>query len=126
MSNIESVFKYKGSSDNTMKMISIWLTFCIVIPGLIHQASSIKYPINYMTDYLDVGRDKSEDIFKLPLDTLQERLLNTFPRFENTFFASQMKMDKSIINRSLSGLVNILKKETSFEIEKSNYKKMNL
>ena len=30
MSNIESVFKYKGSSDNAMKMISIWLTFCIV------------------------------------------------------------------------------------------------
>ena len=55
----------KGSSDHAMKMISVWLSLCIVIPGIVHQVTSIMYPLNYMTDYLDVSREQRNEIFVL-------------------------------------------------------------
>ena len=48
----------EGSSDNAIKMISLWLALCIVIPGIVHQVTAIIYPVNYMTDYLDVSREQ--------------------------------------------------------------------
>jgi len=107
----------RGSADQAMKMIYIWLAFCIVIPGLVHQLTSIKYPTNYMTDYLDVSRDQSNDIFELSTDTLQSKLFNEFPSLKQTLFASDTSMNVSVINRSISSLVNILNKNVSFKIE---------
>ena len=113
----------KGSSDQAIKMISIWLTFCIIIPGAIHQISSLKYPTNYMTDYLDVSREQESEIFKLPADTSRIKLLENFPRLKNTLYAADTSINKSIINRSLSGLVNILNKNVGYKIENSNEEK---
>ncbi len=113
----------KGSSDQAIKMISIWLTFCIIIPGAIHQISSLKYPTNYMTDYLDVSREQESEIFKLPADTSRMKLLEKFPRLKNTLYAADTSINKSIINRSLSGLVNILNKNVGYKIENSNEEK---
>ena len=104
-------------------MISIWLTFCIIIPGAIHQISSLKYPTNYMTDYLDVSREQESEIFKLPSDTSRMKLLEEFPRLKNTLYAADTSINKSIINRSLSGLVNILNKNVGYKIENSNEEK---
>ena len=113
----------KGSSDQAIKMISTWLTFCIIIPGAIHQISSLKYPTNYMTDYLDVSREQESEIFKLPADTSRIKLLENFPRLKNTLYAADTSINKSIINRSLSGLVNILNKNVGYKIENSNEEK---
>lgn len=113
----------KQSSDQALKMISAWLLLCIIIPGAIHQFSSIKYPVNYMTEYIDADRDKSNAIFKLPTDTLKVRLLEEFPFLEGTFFAADSGVDKSVINRSISGLVNSENKIVSKKIEVSNEQK---
>jgi|TARA_B110000914_G_scaffold152075_1_gene133370 ABC-2 type transport system permease protein len=113
----------KNSSDQALKMISIWLLLCIIIPGTIHQISSINYPVNYMTEYIDIDRDKSNDIFKLPTNTLRMQLFDKFPKLEKTFFANDLDIDKSIINRSLSGLINIENKNIALAIENSNEQK---
>ena len=76
-----------------------------------------------MTDYLDVSRDQSNEIFALPSDTLQMKLLDEFPTLENTLYASDTIMDKSIIDRSVSGLVNTLNKNIATTIENSNEEK---
>ena len=110
----------KGSSDLAIKMISIWLAFCIIIPGAVHQISSLKYPTNYMTDYLDASRDQSNSIFKLSADTSRITLLKEFPRLKNTLYAADTSINKVIINRSLSALVNILNKNVGYAIEESN------
>ena len=68
-----------GSTDQAIKMISIWLVLCIIIPGLFHQIISIKFPAGYMTDFID-ARDQSDDIFDLPTDSLQIKLLQAFPK----------------------------------------------
>jgi ABC-2 type transport system permease protein len=90
----------KNSSDQALKMISIWLLLCIII-----------------------DRDKSNDIFKLPTNTLRMQLFDKFPKLEKTFFANDLDIDKSIINRSLSGLINIENKNIALAIENSNEQK---
>ena len=76
-----------------------------------------------MTDYLDVSREQESEIFKLPADTSRIKLLENFPRLKNTLYAADTSINKSIINRSLSGLVNILNKNVGYKIENSNEEK---
>ena len=110
----------KNSPDHAIKMISTWLVFCIIIPGAFHQVASLKYSTNYMTDYLDVSRDQRYGIFDLPADTLQSKLLKIFPKLQNTIYAVDTSLNKSIVDKSISGLVNVLNKEVVKKIEKSN------
>ena len=110
----------KNSPDHAIKMISTWLVFCIIIPGAFHQVASLKYSTNYMTDYLDVSRDQRYGIFDLPADTLQSKLLKIFPKLQNTIYAADTSLNKSIVDKSISGLVNVLNKEVVKKIEKSN------
>jgi len=110
----------KNSPDHAIKMISTWLVFCIIIPGAFHQFASLKYSTNYMTDYLDVSRDQRYGIFDLPADTLQSKLLKIFPKLQNTIYAADTSLNKSIVDKSISGLVNVLNKEVVKKIEKSN------
>ena len=112
-----------GSSDQAVKMISVWLAFCIIIPGGVHQISSLKHPTNYMTDYLDVSRDQSNKIFELPTETLRKELLKGFPSLQTTLYATDTSLNKGVINRSVSGLVNILNKNVARTIEWSSERK---
>ena len=115
-----------GSTDQAIKMISIWLVLCIIIPGLLHQIISIKFPAGYMTDFIDASRIQSDDIFDLPTDSLQIKLLQAFPKLEKTLYATDTLVNKSIINRSLSGLINNLNKIVVEKIEMNNGQKNKL
>ena len=72
-----------------------------------------------MTEFLDVDREQSNAIFKLSPDTLKIKMLDAFPILEKTVFATDTIMDENIINRGVSGLVNILNKDVAKKIEKS-------
>ena len=109
--------------DQAIKMISFWMISCIIAPGLFHQATSLKYSTNYMVDYLDVARDQRYEIFELSTDSLQLELLKSFPKLTNTIYAADSIMNKTIINRSISGLVNILNKRAAQKIERINDEK---
>ena len=113
----------RGSSDNAIKMISLWLALCIVIPGIVHQVTAIIYPVNYMTDYLDVSREQRGKIFDLSSDSLEVELVDEFPWLKNTLYAADSTINSSIVNRSVSGLVNILNKNVASKIENSNENK---
>jgi ABC-2 type transport system permease protein len=108
-----------GSPDQALKMISTWLAFCIIIPGAFHQFSSLKYSANYMTDYLDVSRNQKYEIFDLSTDILQTKLLESFPNLRSTLHANDTTLNKSVINRSISGIVNTYNKKVSHKIETS-------
>ena len=112
-----------GSSDQALKMISIWMVFCIIIPGTVHQITSLKYPTNYMTDHLDVSRELSNNIFNLPEDDLKKGLLEEYPFLQSTLYASDTSINMATINRSVSGLINSLNKNVSISIEFSSKKK---
>ena len=115
----------KGSVDQALKMISVWVVLSIIMPGLFHQITSIKFSTNYMVDYLDVARDQRYEIFDMSIDTLQKELLMSFPMLKNSTYAQDTTIDKGIVNRSISGLVNVLNKKAAVKIEKESELKNN-
>ena len=115
----------KGSVDQAIKMISVWVVLSIIMPGLFHQITSIKFSTNYMVDYLDVARDQRYEIFDMSTDTLQKELLMSFPMLKNSTYAQDTTIDKGIVNRSISGLVNVLNKKAAVKIEKESELKNN-
>ena len=110
----------KGSVDQAIKMISVWVVLSIIMPGLFHQIASIKFSTNYMVDYLDVARDQRYEIFDMSTDTLQKELLESFPLLKNSTYAQDTTIDKGIVNRSISGLVNVLNKKAAVKIEEES------
>ena len=115
----------KGSVDQAIKMISVWVALSIIMPGFFHQITSIKFSTNYMVDYLDVARDQRYEIFDMSTDTLQNELLESFPVLNSSVYAQDTTINKGIINRSISGLVNILNKKAAGKIEKESELKNN-
>ena len=79
-----------------------------------------------MTDFIDASREQSDDIFDLPTDSLQIKLLQVFPKLEKTLYGADTTINKSIINRSLSGLINNLNKNVVGKIEMNNERKNKL
>lgn len=62
------ILKSNGSSPQAFTMIGVWMVVCIVIPGAVNQYASTKYPVNLMTDYLDVNRKEAYEVFELSRD----------------------------------------------------------
>jgi len=115
-----------GSSSQAFRMISIWLVLCVLVPGAIHQFASMKYPANYMTNYLDASRKEAYEIYELSPDTLAKELLLLYPELENTKHAKDTIIDKRIINNSISALVNSKNKKAIANIEHQNEQKNKL
>jgi len=112
--------KSHSSSSIAFKMISIWLIFCVLIPGAVHQIASIKYPANYMTDYLDANRKEAYEIYDLAPDTLSVLLKNIYPDLIKTEHGQNTLADEEIINNTVTAIVNQLNKTAIEKIEKQN------
>ncbi|WP_028296834.1 DUF3526 domain-containing protein [Olivibacter sitiensis] len=110
----------KGSASQAIKMASLWLLFCVVIPGGIHQLASLKYPGSYMTDYLDASRDETYKLYRLSADTVKQRLLAAYPDLTETQYAKDTLANEGIIGNSASGLINKLMKKAALTVENSN------
>lgn len=116
----------RGSANQALMMIALWLLLCIVIPGGIHQLSSLKYPTSYMTDFIDASRDETYDIWGLPDDSVRNSLLVLYPDLAQTKHGRDSIADGGIMSYSSSGLVNMLMKKTAMAIEKNNKAKNQL
>jgi ABC-2 type transport system permease protein len=110
----------KGSANQALKMVAVWLLFCIVLPGSIHQIASLKYPASYMTDYINAKRDETYKLWDLPTDSVRNRLLVLYPELAKTKHGKDTIADKDIIDNSSSGLVNELMKNTALAIENNS------
>lgn len=115
--------KGRGSSNQAIKMASLWLLLSVIIPGSLHQIASLKYPDSYMTDYLDASRDETYKIYNLSADTLKQRLLTAYPELAQTAHGKDTVADESIIGNSASGLINTLMKEAAATVEHNNENK---
>ena len=120
------ILSSSGSSSIAFKMIGFWLMFCIVIPGSVHQYASIKYPVNYMTDFLDANRKEAYQIYELPIDYLYYQLIDLYPNLSQTIHASDERIDNNIISNSICALVNQLNKNAIKKIEFQNEAKNKL
>jgi len=114
------ILKSHSSSSIAFKMISFWLIFCVLIPGAVHQLASLKYPANYMTDYLDANRKEAYEIYDLAPDTLSVLLKNIYPDLIKTEHGQDTLADEEIINNTVTAIVNQLNKTAIEKIEKQN------
>ena len=109
-----------SSSSASFKMISIWLLFCVIIPGSVHQYVSFKYPVNYMIDFLDVNRKQTYEVFKLDNIDLYDVLMEIHPELVETNKSQETRLDNQLIRRSISTIINQMNIDAANEIERQN------
>ena len=105
-----------SSSSVAFKMISIWLLFCVIIPGSVHQYVSMKYPANYMTDFLDVNRKQTYEVFKLDNIDLYDFLIEIHPELVETNKSDEETLDNQLIRRSVSSIINQMNIAAAFNL----------
>ncbi|MAZ58735.1 MAG: hypothetical protein CMP56_04970 [Flavobacteriales bacterium] len=115
-----------GSSAIAFKMISAWLLLCVLIPGSVHQFASMKYPVNYMTDYLDVNRKEAYEVFELSTDSLYYRLVEIYPALNETVHGQEDEIDNRIIRNTVCAVINEMNKNVIKDIEQQNEAKNQL
>jgi ABC-2 type transport system permease protein len=118
--------KSKGSSSIAFKMISVWLIFCVLIPGAVNQLSSMKYPANYMTDYLDANRKEAYEVFELENDSLSDLIMDVYPGLSETLYGQDSLLDEEIVGNTVSVLINQINKKAIEKIEQQNEAKNKL
>ena len=116
----------KSSTSIAFKMISVWLLFCIIIPGSVHQYVSYKYPVNYMTDFLDVNRKQTYDIFKLDNSDIYTKLLEIHPEISLNKDFLEINLESKKIRRSICSIINKMNVDAANEIERQNEDKNRL
>ena len=107
-------------------MITLWLIFCVIIPGSVHQYVNLKYPTNYMTDFLDANRKDTYDVFKFSKEELNERLLAIYPELSKTKHAKDSIINRTIVRNTMSAIVNQLNLDAIKKIEEQNSNKNKL
>ncbi len=120
------ILKSSGTSSQAFTMISVWLLLCVVIPGAVHQYASIRYPANLMTDFLDVNRKEAYSVFEVSSDTLAQKLKAIYPQLANTKNGQDSVSDESIVQHTVSALINEMNKLAVNNIESLNDEKNQL
>ena len=115
-----------GSTSIAFKMISLWLLLCVLIPGTAHQYANLKYPVNYMTDFLDANRKETYDVFKYSKEELNTRLLEIYPNLNSTSHAKDTSVNRTVVRNTMSAIVNKLNTNAIGKIEQQNNFKNNL
>ena len=118
-----------SSSSAAFNMISIWMLFCVVIPGSVHQYVSFRYPVNYMIDFLDVNRKQTYEVFKLDNIDLYDVLMEIHPELSETNKSQEStldNLDNQLIRRSISTIINQMNIDAANEIEMQNKDKNDL
>lgn len=114
----------KSIMGNSLKMVGIWLLFAFVIPAIVHQCVSIAKPTNLMTDFIEV-REMRQELFTND-SLLHKKLIHYFPEI----VTSPVYVDSTKISlakrRSVSAVVNELRKESLQPIQKESEEKNNM
>jgi len=113
------IIVYSSSSKSiAFKMISMWLILCVLIPGSVHQYVSLKYPTNYMTDFLDANRKETYAVFKLPKEELHYLLMGIYHDLETTKQGQDSLINRKIVRNTMSAIVNQI---NIYAINKTEY-----
>tara|TARA_B110000003_G_scaffold19338_1_gene18887 strand:+ start:3723 stop:5048 length:1326 start_codon:yes stop_codon:yes gene_type:complete len=115
-----------SSTSIAFKMISMWLLLCVLIPGSVHQYVSLKYPPNYMTDFLDANRKDTYAVFKLPKDELHHLIMGVYLDLDTTKQGQDSLINRTIVRNTMSALVNQINIYAINKIEQQNDSKNNL
>ena len=114
------VINSSGSSEIAFKMISVWLLLCVIVPGSVHQLASIKYPVNYMTEYLDSNRKETYEVFDLPIDSLHARLVKIYPSLYSNQSTKDYEINQKNRRNIIAAIISDMNKQAIAKIEQQN------
>lgn len=77
-----------GQTAQAMAITIVWVMVALVIPGMVHLASSLYYPNNLMVKYLDAKRVDQEKIYALPHAQIWSEVSSKLPEIKSTKLAS--------------------------------------
>ena len=121
------IIKLSNSSFSiAFKMITVWLIFYVIVPGAAHQYSNLRYPTNYMTDFLDANREETYAIFKKSKEELYDDLINIYPDLKSSAHAKDSVISREIVRNGMSAIANHLNINAIEKIEIHNQKKNSL
>lgn len=103
------IIKNKNLLSIILKMSFSFILFVFVTPGIVHQLLSINYPVNLMTDIIDV-RDQRQELYGKPHDAINSQLKIIYPQIENGSIMNDSLKVKAALSQSIPALVNSLKK----------------
>ncbi|MEO0581577.1 MAG: hypothetical protein AAF135_05090 [Bacteroidota bacterium] len=110
----------KSISENTLKMVGMYLIFAFIIPATVSQYLSIRRPASLMTAFLDAKLDKRWDIWDQPTYDRQAQLVELFPEIaDSPLLRDTTKLDRAI-RESTSALENQLQKASIRPVEEEN------
>lgn len=110
----------KESATQAIRMASIWLVLCLIIPATVHQLTSLKYPGNYLMDYLDAAREEAYKIAAFPPEKMKSKLVAAYPELNQTALYKDSIADALLLSQSSSALVNKQMKESALKVEQFN------
>ena len=111
------IIKNKNLLSIILKMSFSFILFVFVTPGIVHQLLSINYPVNLMTDIIDV-RDQRQELYGKPHDAINSQLKIIYPQIENGSIMNDSLKVKSALSQSIPALVNSIKKNNIGIVEK--------
>lgn len=118
------LLKGKSILGNTLKMSAVYLLFAFIIPAIVHQSLSIKYPANLMTDFIDV-RDEQQELYDEPDSVYVAKLVKLFPEIAQSPVYHDSTKIRNARSNSASALANQLNKKSIKPIEEENQLKNN-
>ena len=110
------IIKNKNLLSIILQMSFSFIMFAFVTPGIIHQLLSINYPVNLMTDLIDV-RDQRQELYAQPHDVINSKLKIIYPQIENGSIMNDSLKVKSVLSQSIPALVNNIKKKNIGTVE---------
>jgi ABC-2 type transport system permease protein len=114
---------FQKSQLNAIKMISVWLLFCVLIPSFVNQYASLKYPTLYMTGFIDANRDAAYKMYDTSKDSIKKKILEKFPELKNSVTGKLITNDEEVLNNSMVILISELNVKAIQEIELKNEEK---
>ena len=117
------IIKNKNLLSIILKMSFSYILFVFVTPGIVHQLLSINYPVNLMTDLIDV-RDQRQELYGKPHDVINSQLKIIYPQIENGSIMNDSLKVKSALSQSIPALVNSLKKNKIGIVENEIWSKI--
>lgn len=103
----------------TLRMSAIYLVFAFIIPASVHQVLSIRYPVNMMTDLIDV-REQRDALYNEADTTIQAKLDVLYPGLVDTKVYLEGTDVDYARGRSTLALVNSLRKSSIEKVEQEN------
>ena len=95
------IIKNKNLLSIILHMSFSFILFAFVTPGIVHQLLSINYPVNLMTNLIDV-RDQRQELYGQPHDAINSQLKIIYPQIENASIIDDSLKVKSALSQSVS------------------------